>query len=118
MQNQSRKLQIINPSDLPYEDKGQGKKERMLASKASGSECVSFAQFITSKEGAVSKGVVYPGHDELVYFLTGRGEISVDGEKTIVEPGGFFFVPDGVVYDFAVLEAPIEMIVVFSPPRE
>jgi len=110
------KIQIINPKDLDFTEED-GMQERKLANKASGSSRVGFEHAIIPA-GLEAKGVVYEGQDELVYFIKGKAEIGFDGQKKIVEPGGFFLIPDGVPYDFKVLEGPIEAVAAFGPPRD
>ena len=113
----SGKLQIINPEDLDYIEQDEGVKTRKLATKANGSSRISFEQAIIA-DGLEVPGVVYEGFDEIVYVLTGKGEITADGQKRTVGPGSFFFVPDGAAYDFKVIEGPMEMVAAFSPPHD
>ncbi len=94
-------------------------KVRHLATKAAGSTRISFehAKIPAGVEVDV-KGVVYEGHDELVYVLAGKAELGFDGQTRTVGPGSFFLVPDSVPYDFKVIEGPFEALGAFSPPRE
>ena len=113
----SGKIQIINPEDLNFTEQDDGVKTRKLATKASGSTRISFEQGILPA-GLEAEGIVYEGFDELVYVITGKGEITVDGQKRTVGPGSFFFVPDGAPYDFKVIEGPVDLVAAFSPPHD
>ena len=88
---------------------------RTLANESNGSDRISFVHEITD-EAVEVKGVVYNGHDELVYLIQGKCEVVFDGKTEIVGPGGFLFVPDGASYDFKVIETPFEAAAAFSPP--
>ena len=89
---------------------------RALVDKSTGSDNFSFQHAIFPTTRTSAKGIVYNGYDEGGYVIRGKCEISSGGKTEIVGPGGFFFVPDGVPYDFKVVEAPLEVIAVFSPP--
>ncbi len=52
-----------------------------------------------------AKGVIYEGHDELVYVIKGEAELGIEGQTRRVGPGSFYFVPDGTPYDFKVTQA-------------
>ena len=109
----SKSIVVVHLEDVEPSESG----ERSLASKSIGSDRISFDHG-TIPAGAESKGVVYNGHDELVYVLKGKCEIGFDGRTEIAGPGTFFFVPDGAAYDFKVLEGPLEAVGAFSPPRD
>jgi len=63
-----------------------------------------------------------PAHDhgqaeEIIYVLTGRGEIYFDGRPEPVEPGSVAYVPTGVEHSVNNLSDEVMRIVyVFSPP--
>ena len=89
---------------------------RRLVRKEHGSEKISF-NVSTLREGYQDAGVAYLGHDEIVYVLSGRAEVTVDGKSRIVGPGTAIFVPEGERYGYRVLEGPNEVIAVFAPAR-
>jgi uncharacterized cupin superfamily protein len=58
----------------------------------------------------------YPEHDELMFIISGVGEIEWEGdEATRVSAGAAIFVPHGCHYRYRVVEAPQEAVVVFGP---
>ena len=108
----SKNIVVVQPDDDAVETSGP---IRTLANKSNGSDRISFVHEITSEADEV-KGVVYNGHDELVYIIQGKSEIVFDGKTEIAGPGTFFFVPDGASYDFKVIETPFDVVAAFSPP--
>ena len=55
--------------------------------------------------------------EEIIYILTGRGEIYFDGRPEPVEPGSVAYVPTGVEHSVNNLSDEVMRIVyVFSPP--
>ena len=108
----SKNVVVVQPDDDPVETSGP---IRTLANESNGSDRISFAHEVTD-DAVEAKGVVTNGHDELVYLIRGKCEVGFDGKTEIVGPGGFFFIPDGVPWDFKILETPYEAIGAFSPP--
>ena len=108
----SKSVVVLKPDDEPVEIAGP---IRTLASEANGSDRISFAHEVTD-DVVAAKGLVTNGHDELVYIIRGKAEVGFDGKTEIVGPGGFFFIPDGVSWDFKIVETPYEAVGAFSPP--
>ena len=109
----SKSIVVVRLEDVEPNEQG----SRPLADPSIGSDRIGFSH-ATIPAGEEGKGVVYDGHDELVYIIKGKCEIGFDGKTEIAGPGTFFFVPDGASYDFKILEGPVEGIAAFSPPRD
>ena len=71
----------------------------------------------TLNAGYEDAAVTYPEHDEIVYILTGRVELTVDGKTSVIGPGTGFYVPRGSTYGYRVIEGPNDVIAVFTPGR-
>ena len=54
--------------------------------------------------------------DELVYVISGAGELEFEGQKHRIGPGTAFFAPAGAKFHYRTLEAPHETLAVISPP--
>jgi quercetin dioxygenase-like cupin family protein len=60
---------------------------------------------------------VHPAEEEIIYVLTGRGEIYFDGVPEPVEPGSCVYVPPGVEHSINNQSDEVMKIAyVFSPP--
>jgi quercetin dioxygenase-like cupin family protein len=57
-------------------------------------------------------------HEQIGTVLKGSLELSIGTEKRIVNPGQAYVIPSDVPHSGKNLEAPSEVIEVFSPPRE
>jgi quercetin dioxygenase-like cupin family protein len=57
-------------------------------------------------------------HEQIGTVLKGSLEFSIGTEKRIVNPGQAYVIPSDVPHSGKILEAPSEIIEVFSPPRE
>jgi quercetin dioxygenase-like cupin family protein len=57
-------------------------------------------------------------HEQIGTLLKGSLELSIGQEKRIVNPGQAYVIPSNVPHSGKNLEAPSEVIEVFSPPRE
>src|SRR5919198_3423893 len=80
-----------------------------------GSERVSL-HFTVTEGTSEEYDSIYPDHDELMYIVSGVGEIEREGgETTTVSAGMAIFVPQGRWYRYRVIEAPMEAVVVFGP---
>jgi quercetin dioxygenase-like cupin family protein len=71
----------------------------------------------TLHAGYEDAAVTYPDHDEIVYVLTGKVELTVDGQTSVVGPGTAFYVPRGATYGYKVLEGPNDVVAVFTPGK-
>ena len=67
--------------------------------------------------GAVIPEHSHP-HEQIGTVLNGSLELSIGTEKRIVHPGQAYVIPSDVPHSGNNLEAPSEIIEVFSPPRE
>ena len=53
--------------------------------------------------------------DEAYYIVSGRGQISVDGEDRPVQPGSIVFVAAGVEHRFHSITEELQILVFFAP---
>ena len=89
---------------------------RRLVRRAHGSEEMSL-NVSTLKEGMEDPDCVYADYDEIVYVLSGTAELTIDGETQTVGAGTAFYVPRGASYGYKVIEAPNDVIAVFTPAK-
>lgn len=89
---------------------------RRLVRRAHGSEEMSL-NVSTLKEGMEDPDCVYADYDEIVYVLSGTAELTIDGETQTVGKGTAFYVPRGASYGYKVIEAPNDVIAVFTPAK-
>jgi len=90
---------------------------RRLIRRDHGSEEMSF-NVATLHENYNDQNCVYPDYDEIVYVLTGKAELTIDGETQTVSEGTAFYVPRGVPYGYKVVEAPNDVVAVFTPAKK
>ncbi len=57
------------------------------------------------------------GEDEVYYVVSGRAVLSVGDEDVEVTPGSIVFVPAHAPHRFHASAEPLEVLVVFAPPR-
>ncbi|MDP6529955.1 MAG: cupin domain-containing protein [Gemmatimonadota bacterium] len=55
-------------------------------------------------------------HDETVVILAGSGVMRLGEETLSVGPGSILLIPRGTVHALSVLDGPMEVVSVFSPP--
>lgn len=89
---------------------------RRLIRKAHGSQGMSF-NVTTLHTGYEDRAVSYAEHDEIVYLLSGRVELTIDGKTRTIGPGTAFYVPRGQTYGYKVIEGPNDVIAAFAPGR-
>jgi mannose-6-phosphate isomerase-like protein (cupin superfamily) len=60
---------------------------------------------------------VHPKEEEILYVLSGHGEVYFDGKPETVKPGTCIYVPPGVEHSIRNLsKGPLKVSYVFSPP--
>jgi uncharacterized cupin superfamily protein len=110
-------IQIVSADDaapVVLGDTGAMKSKRLIR-RDMGSERVSL-NFTVTEQTAEEYDSDYPEHDELMFIISGVGEIEWEGsEATRVSAGMAVFVPQGCRYRYRVVEAPQEAVVVFGP---
>ena len=110
-------IQIVSVDDatsVVFGDTGAMTSNRLIR-RDMGSERVSL-HFTVTEETSEEFDSVYPEHDELMYIVSGVGEIErEDGRTTTVSAGTAIFIPQGRWYRYRVIEAPQEAVVVFGP---
>jgi quercetin dioxygenase-like cupin family protein len=57
-------------------------------------------------------------HEQMGTVLKGSLRLNIGGTEKIVTPGTAYHVPSGIPHSGKCLEAPCEVIEIFSPPRE
>jgi unsaturated pyranuronate lyase len=57
-------------------------------------------------------------HEQAGVMLTGRLRLVIDEEARVLGPGDAYIVPSDVVHSGEVVEGPVRVLDVFSPPRE
>jgi quercetin dioxygenase-like cupin family protein len=90
---------------------------RRLIRRDHGSEEMSF-NVATLHENYNDQNCVYPEYDEIVYVLTGKAELTIDGETQTISEGTAFYVPRGIPYGYKVVEAPNNVVAVFTPAKK
>jgi quercetin dioxygenase-like cupin family protein len=65
--------------------------------------------------GAVVPEHTHDGSAELLYFTTGKGELTIDGEKFPVEPFTAAYVPPGAKHSFVAGDRRVEAIQFYTP---
>jgi len=89
---------------------------RRVIRKVHGAQGMSF-NVTTLHEGYEDPAVAYADHDEIVYLLSGRVELTIDGRTRTIGPGTAFYVPRGQTYGYKVVEGPNDVIATFTPGR-
>jgi len=102
---------IIKNEDAARLDLGEGVTRKILAS-GGGMMTVQFG--FTS--GSVGYLHTHP-HEQVGYVVTGRFEITLGGEKSIIETGDTYYVPPGVEHGVVAMEDGV-LLDVFTPQRE
>jgi mannose-6-phosphate isomerase-like protein (cupin superfamily) len=115
--NPSPEIQIVSAEDVTpaiLGDTGAMTSKRLIR-RDIGSDRVSLS-FTVTEETFEEYDAEYPEHDELMFIVSGVGEIEWEGsEATRVSAGMAIFVPQGCHYRYRVVEAPQEAVVVFGP---
>lgn len=102
---------IAKNSEVVAVDLGEGVKRKILAS-GGGMMTVQF----DFEEGSVGYLHTHP-HEQVGYVVKGSFEITLAGEKCIIEVGDTYYVPPGVEHGVIALEEGV-LLDVFTPQRE
>ena len=89
---------------------------RRLVRREHGCEEMSF-NVSTLHVGYEDDACVYADYDEIVYILSGKAELTIDGETQTIGAGTAFYVPRGQSYGYKVTEGPHDLIAVFTPAK-
>ena len=57
-------------------------------------------------------------HEQLTLVVRGRADFFVEGQKRTAQAGDVLLFPSGIVHGATMLEEEVELIDIFSPPRE
>ncbi len=67
--------------------------------------------------GTVAAAHTHPAEEEMLYILSGSGEIVADGQASRLEPGVAVYIPPGAEHQIRVDAGErLELVTVFSPP--
>lgn len=98
------------PNETPWTDTGAGTRRRVLIH----TDELMQVEFGFDK-GAIGALHSHP-HIQVSYVAEGRFEVTIDGKQQIIEAGGSFIVPTGLIHGVTALEAG-RLIDVFTPHR-
>ncbi len=60
---------------------------------------------------------VHQDVEQAFFILQGKAEVEIDGEKAVVGPEDFIFLPPGTVHRVTPLEGPpLRLLILYSPP--
>lgn len=109
-------MPIIHEDEVAYNELP-GRKHRMILTPESvGSKRMTFGTAVFPAH-AVAPAHTHQAEEEIIYVLTGTGEIRFDGEPEPIRRGSCIFIPPGVVHQIAVdSDEPMEITYIFSPP--
>jgi quercetin dioxygenase-like cupin family protein len=102
---------ISKNSEVAAVDLGEGVKRKILAS-GGGMMTVQF----DFEEGSIGYLHTHP-HEQVGYVVKGSFEITLDGEKSIIEVGDTYYVPPDVEHGVIALEEGV-LLDVFTPQRK
>ena len=109
------KIEIVNLKDVePVPADEQGAMIRALLTREQGSNRIDFLQ-AEMPQGYVNEDAIYPDQDEIIYMLSGEGELTMEGNTQKVGPGSCFFIAQNTTYTFKLTKGPAEVLAVFSP---
>ncbi len=57
-------------------------------------------------------------HEQAAIIVSGKVQMTIDGETRLMEPGDMFIIPGGVTHGSLTVGGPAVMLDVFSPVRE
>lgn len=76
--------------------------------------CAGIAVFPANKHAPAH---VHKNEEEILYVLSGSGNMYFDGKPEAIKPGMFMFVPTGVEHSLeAITDEDLKVFYVFSPP--
>ena len=107
--NESNKL-FAGPDDGQWTDLGNGNRRRVILH----NDALMTVEF-TFEKGGIGALHSHP-HVQSSYVAEGRFEVTIDGRSEIVEKGGAFIVPSGLVHGVKALEAG-RLVDTFTPHR-
>ena len=108
---QNKAKSFINAADIEWEKVGEGVERKILGyDEVLMMVCVRFAK---GSVGALHHHV----HRQISYVESGVFEVTIDGDKKILQKGDCFFVQPDLVHGVVALEQGV-LIDIFSPCRE
>jgi len=113
------KKHIIHPRDLPTYSPPKHSKttnRRLLGPGPSGSDRVEV--ILGEVEfGGQADPHAHPDLEQAFFVLQGRAEVEIEGQKSVVGPEDFIFLPPGVVHRVTPLEGPaLRILILYTPP--
>jgi len=108
-------IKIVSPSEIDVVEQPDFTSRRVIR-KEHGVHQVGL-NVSTLHTGYDDAAVTYPEHDEIVYILSGKVELTVDGKTQTMGPGSTFYVQRGATYGYKVVEGPNDVVAVFTPAK-
>ena len=113
------KKHIIHPRDLPTYSPPKHSKttnRRLLGPGPLGSDRVEV--ILGEVEfGGQADPHAHPDLEQAFFVLQGRAEVEIEGQKSVVGPEDFIFLPPGVVHRVTPLEGPaLRILILYTPP--
>jgi quercetin dioxygenase-like cupin family protein len=67
--------------------------------------------------GSAPPGHSHPAEEEMIYVISGRGQIITDARVVDLSPGVAVYIPPGIVHSTSADEGePLQLLTAFSPP--
>jgi quercetin dioxygenase-like cupin family protein len=109
-------MPIIHEDDVPYRQLP-GRQHRMILTPDSvGSRQMVFGTAVFPPHASAPPHT-HQAEEEIIYVLTGHGEITFDGKPEPIRRGSCIFIPPGVEHRIGVeSEEPMKIAYIFSPP--
>ena len=113
------KKYIVHPRELPtYSPPAHSKttNRRLLGPGPSGSDRMEVI-LGEIESGGQADPHVHSDLEQAFFVLQGKAEVEIEGQKAMVGPEDFVFLPPGTVHRVTPLEgAPVRLLVLYSPP--
>ena len=67
--------------------------------------------------GTLAAAHAHETQEEIIYILSGAGDLTAEGKETRLEPGVAVFIPPSLLHQIRVDEGePLKLVTIFSPP--
>jgi quercetin dioxygenase-like cupin family protein len=113
------KKYIVHPRELPvYSPPAHSKttNRRLLGPGPSGSDRMEVI-LGELEYGGQADPHVHEDFEQAFFVLQGKAEVEIEGQKAVVGPEDFIFLPPGTVHRVTPLEGPpLRLLILYSPP--
>ncbi len=106
---------ILNPENMPTESSGEGWMKISLADLANTGTSAIAARRWSLKSMAAGPEQRHKDADEMLYVISGRGAIVVNGEKLLLEHETVLWLEPGDVYQLIAGEDGLEVLQGYAP---